>query len=219
MKNIMQTSVNNNVGLKLILISVLKMTFKYKIESFLWLLIIHVHGNGWIDAQMVFPGQTSQGQGQTQQQIGIIKWLRRTKKTIELIPHQTISGQRQLPPIPPPAPPQSLPPFPQFPPSSFPGQLPPTNVGAGGFPFLPPPGLPLPPFPTINPPTQPGGFPSTPGTGIGTFPSGTAGQLTCVCVPNGACVSSANPFDGSGLIDIRIVTNVSEIQSDSFQWR
>ncbi len=31
---------------------------------------------------------------------------------------------------------------------------------------------------------------------------------TCICVPTGSCTGVSNP-DGSGLIDIRIVTNVS----------
>ncbi|GAB0097935.1 phenoloxidase-activating factor 2 [Sergentomyia squamirostris] len=104
-----------------------------------------------------------------------------------------------------PVPPGGIPTFPTIPgggipPATFPtlqpnppGQFPPTTFPQNPFPTLPPTSFPQNPFP---PPTL---FPPT------IFPPGPTGQ-TCVCAPVGQCQTTGGSIDGSGVIDIRIVT-------------
>uniref|UniRef100_A0A1B0D144 Uncharacterized protein n=1 Tax=Phlebotomus papatasi TaxID=29031 RepID=A0A1B0D144_PHLPP len=107
----------------------------------------------------------------------------------------------------------AFPPGGQAPPG---GQFPPGGQAPPGGQFPPggqaPPGGQFPPggqIPTLRPsfpqtqfPQTP--FPSFPQTQFPSFPPPT-GQRTCVCVPTGQCPQTGS-VDGSGIIDIRIVT-------------
>lgn len=79
------------------------------------------------------------------------------------------------------------------------------SVSRAGFPLFTP--FPLyNPFPPIAVPIQPI-QPITPPTYQAAVPT-----QTCICVPIGTCTGTVVPvagIDGSGIIDIRIVNNVS----------